>query len=889
MVSLRLLLSTAVLFAVKVISSDFDCETSSVNDNIPFDEMAPIFYKIDLNITNNSVILGHSNILLKVHHTIRRISLHANELNITTNSIMLNTINTMADIPNIGYIPYQINYCSISQILELNFKDDIYPGMYDLSINFQLPVNLSSYDKFFWLSTIQNELNSPRNVFPCWDNLGANARFIISVKHSKYQNALSNMRISRIVFDENETETNFAETPIIALRKVAIAVIDYAIDRQTNLTSEEIIWCRPEVDDYLKYFIFAIEECKTTYKTYIGKTFYKTTKFKSDHVLVPNAPMKIMGYPGLIIYREQDFTYNEDSDYPGHKSNILNLVGQEMARQWFNRETSPPSWADVLFNEVIASFLNHILTEKLQNKTIQDLYAVQMMQSAFHHDSALKIKHVLHKIDSADKIERDLYFRMYCNKGAALIRMLYYLFSPNDFHTAMQMYFTHNNYTGSFELTKLWNVLQRVLDMRDKKWVFSLDKLTDMWLNLQSYPEVYVDRLFSNNSVIISKHDTSIIPITYITQSNLISGLTWNFTWLSGNEKKNISGIAEDDFILINMEQTGYYRVHYDFDSWQRIYSYLKSKDHTVIHVNNRAQLIDDAFYFAMQRRLSPTFFMSLILHLLDYETDYIVCYPVFNILARMSTYFELPEGRSFKGMMGDFLASLLTRIGYEERSDESDMTKSLRLLAVRWACKLDSLRCKNAARIKLIEHLNEPDKPISPWWKEWVYCTGMNLANISLWQKWMDRCIKERNSTCLTYLSCVDTKDVISYYLDYLTETLMYGNFSKIYKFINKTEKLTLFHTLFRKQAKHNDILSMFVNRQDKIIKTIYRDFEIDPVKLLIEVMGNIYSQDGFDMMTMYAKRLKFKSATQERQFHDLIRFRIKILARVATQFYIF
>lgn len=109
------------------------------------------------------------------------------------------------------------------------------------------------------------------------------------------------MPVSHIDNEEDETQTYFAETPIMALREVAIAVIDYAIRRQTRLTSEKIIWCRPQMDDYLEHLVFAIEACRTTYETYIGE--YKTTKSKSDHVFIPNAPIKIMGYPGLIIYR----------------------------------------------------------------------------------------------------------------------------------------------------------------------------------------------------------------------------------------------------------------------------------------------------------------------------------------------------------------------------------------------------------------------------------------------------------------------------------------------------------------------------------------------------------------------------------------------------------
>lgn len=53
-------------------------------------------------------------------------------------------------------------------------------------------------------------------------------------------------------------------------------------------------------------------------------------------------------------------------------------------------------------------------------------------------------------------------------------------------------------------------------------------------------------------------------------------------------------------------------------------------------------------------------------------------------------------------------LEKLIEKIGYEEQYGEDNMIKSLRLLAVKWACKLDSVRCKIAANIKLIQYLNQ-------------------------------------------------------------------------------------------------------------------------------------------------------------------------------------
>lgn len=58
-----------------------------------------------------------------------------------------------------------------------------------------------------------------------------------------------------------------------------------------------------------------------------------------------------------------------------------------------------------------------------------------------------------------------------------------------------------------------------------------------------------------------------------------------------------------------------------------------------------------------------------------------------------------------------EILDGLIDNIGYLENSYESDMTKSLRLLGVRWACKLGHTNCILAANKKLVEHLDDPNE----------------------------------------------------------------------------------------------------------------------------------------------------------------------------------
>ncbi|KAK2107487.1 hypothetical protein P7K49_012652 [Saguinus oedipus] len=53
-----------------------------------------------------------------------------------------------------------------------------------------------------------------------------------------------------------------------------------------------------------------------------------------------------------------------------------------------------------------------------------------------------------------------------------------------------------------------------------------------------------------------------------------------------------------DEWVLLNLNVTGYYRVNYDDDNWRKIQTRLQT-DRSAIPVINRAQIINDAFNLA--------------------------------------------------------------------------------------------------------------------------------------------------------------------------------------------------------------------------------------------------------------------------------------------------
>lgn len=58
-------------------------------------------------------------------------------------------------------------------------------------------------------------------------------------------------------------------------------------------------------------------------------------------------------------------------------------------------------------------------------------------------------------------------------------------------------------------------------------------------------------------------------------------------------------------------------------------------------------------------------------------------------------------------------LGALLGNIGYEEQVGEDDMTKALRLLAIKWACEFGHAECRSTMTKKFMMYITSKSKLI--------------------------------------------------------------------------------------------------------------------------------------------------------------------------------
>lgn len=90
------------------------------------------------------------------------------------------------------------------------------------------------------------------------------------------------------------------------------------------------------------------------------------------------------------------------------------------------------------------------------------------------------------------------------------------------------------------------------------------------------------------------------VPLSYTTGDDPDFSETNPSSWMTDedNEMAMSLKVDQDTWVIFNLQETGYYRVNYDDQNWALLTTQLRD-DHPVIHVINRAQIIDDALNLA--------------------------------------------------------------------------------------------------------------------------------------------------------------------------------------------------------------------------------------------------------------------------------------------------
>lgn len=133
------------------------------------------------------------------------------------------------------------------------------------------------------------------------------------------------------------------------------------------------------------------------------------------------------------------------------------------------------------------------------------------------------------------------------------------------------------------------------------------------------------------------------IPINHATARNPNFGDTTADEWFPqnhqpGNFTIQINSLTGNDWLIINKQESGYYRVLYDEQNY-RLLSEAVYMNIDVFHNLNRAQLIDDTYNFVRTDRLTYNTFLH-VARFLEFEHEYAAWYPAITAFTTIDRYF---------------------------------------------------------------------------------------------------------------------------------------------------------------------------------------------------------------------------------------------------------
>ncbi|XP_046350408.2 aminopeptidase Ey-like [Haliotis rufescens] len=700
------------------------------------------------------------------------ITFHAHpSLNIDNSSLRVWDGNTSSLVGVAGS-----SYEAVREFYTLHLAQRLVVGhLYQIDISFGAPLSDSGTGLYFaqydengqtvYLATTKFEAPHARKAFPCFDEPALKAQFDITLLRreggGRNYTALSNApRLKTEPASNGMVAETFERTVMMSTYLLAFIVCDYeylediasGVTYRTFAMPKKIQYADKAQMHGIKMFNRLSEYFQPAY-----------VYDKLDNIVIPDFVAGATESWGLIPYREA-LLYEPGVSSASDENWIAEVIAHEISHMWFGNLVSPKWWSWLWLNEGFASFLDyHIVAEIYPSWKMLDINVAASTHGVMSSDSLTSSHPLTADVMSPGDIS-SIFDSVTYSKGAAIVRMMHLVMGQDLFIKGLNRYLATNAF-GNAEHNDLWKALTE--EAQANSVDLDMTEIMDSWVTQMNYPVVHVtvgsgtvtltqERFLSsggeNPDQDAGKYGYKwTIPITYTTSDNVkftsAPSDVHYFKYSEDSLELNVD-VPNGGWILVNIQECGFFRVNYDTKNWNNIISTLSS-NHKMIDPINRAQIINDAWNLAKAGMLDQVTALRTVNYL---STD--LDYAPWRAFSRELGYVDaMLERTQLYGMFEDFMKKTVsipfTALGTNITEDMAPIEKIEISQMVSLACNYDYEDCVDTAvRLFSIWMGDHTNNPIYPDLRSTLYCTAVRHGSQAHWQFVYERYHTEQTSS---------------------------------------------------------------------------------------------------------------------------------------------
>jgi len=632
---------------------------------------APTHYEIRLDLDLETfTFTGSVDIELEVRESTDTLVLNAAEVEIKSATLSEGTSIT------------EIAYDDEMERATLGLERELAPGSYRLRIEHSGIINdqlRGLYRSVYrdpqgiehTLATSQCQATDARRIFPCWDEPDFKATYQTTLVVAAGLEAYSNTsELERNQLDSGRVEVRFDKTMKMSTYLLAFIAGPFEATEPRVVRGTPIRIIVPKgnlhlTDIAMENAVFCFEYLSDYYGIpYPGD--------KLDHIAIPDFAAGAMENVGLITYRDAYLVVDPEKASQSELQNSLDVVGHEIAHQWFGNLVTMAWWEGAWLNEAFASFMEMKATAAMRPEWKRWLaFANLEVPWAMGTDQLASTRPVEFEVTAPEEVDQ-MFDAITYGKGSAVLHMVDEFIGVENFRQGVGNYLRKHAYSNTVT-TDLWEGLDGASE-------YPVSDIMNTWVYQRGFPQIDVDlveggvRLSQRRYLVIPDETDTTIWKVPIQLRGVAGGEPFEQRYLLEVDEAIAEIAGEVDWVVANAGGHGFYRTSYSQGLFDSLLDHVEELGDT-----ERYTLVSDSLGFVRSGQLGVRSFLDLVAHFAD-ETEHAIWSMVTGGLALVEHHALAEEAREgFEGFVAELVSPALSRMSWEVGASDTDLDRKLR------------------------------------------------------------------------------------------------------------------------------------------------------------------------------------------------------------------